>query len=369
LLSWIDFRIIKIVFNLIFMKIVLSWIQWSWKWTQARILQKKYNFKIFDTGANIRQIAQEDSEIWREVKQRIDNWILVPLEILQKILTNFLTNQASDTNIIFDWVPRSLEQKDFFDNIVWDFKIIHLNLPKVEAENRVIWRKICFSCQATYPKDYEHKFCEKCSWKIWVRIDDSDDKALQKRIDIFVNETIPVIESYKKEWKVIEVDASKDIIDIALEIENKLWLSYINKNRIRELESNTKDIVDLIELYKTLWDWYEVSEKNIYLISRSPRDFLFWYEMDNKIVWSVSLSICLNACQKPRALIDNFCVLEQYRWIWIGRALLEEIERTAKMFDCYKIEMLSNKTHIDTHNAYKKFWFDSDIAVWLKKYL
>lgn len=351
------------------MKIILAWIQWSWKWTQGKILEKKYNFKIFDTWAHIREISKENSEIWREVKELIDAWRLVPINILEKVFKNFLDNQSSDVNIVFDWIPRNLEQKEFFDRIVDDFKVIHLKLDKKEAENRVIWRKICFSCQTTYPKTYDHKFCERCSWKIWVRVDDSDDKALQKRIDIFVNETLPVINLYKEEWKVIEIDATKDISKVSEEIEEVLWLNTLKKYKIRELESNENDIKDLNKLYEIFWKWYEVSPKNVYLINKSSRDFLLWYETDWKIVWTLSLSICLNAWQNPYWVIENFCVLDNYRWIWIWKALMQEAENISKMFDCYKIMLLSNKKHTESNSIYLKFWFENESTFWFKKYI
>lgn len=351
------------------MKIVLAWIQWSWKWTQWKILERKYNFKIFDTWARIREVAKEDTELGREIKKCIDSGNLIPIETLQMIMKNFLSNQAPDTNIIFDWVPRNLAQKDFFDKTVGEVKIVHLNIPKKEAENRVIWRKICFSCQSTYTKSYDHKFCEKCWGKIWVRVDDSDDKALQKRIDIFVTETIPVIEAYKKEWKVIEIDSMQDISTVSEQIEQALWLASLNKYRIRELESSEKDIKDLNELYKIFGDWYDVSPKNVYLMNKSSRDFLFWYELDWKIVWTLSLSICLNAWRNPYSMLENFCVLENYRWLGVWGALLGEAENTARMFDCYKIVLLSNKRHTDFHKDYIKFGFENETTFWFKKYL
>jgi len=351
------------------MKIVLAWIQWSWKWTQRRILERKYNFKVFDTGAFIREMAKEDTEIWKEIKKCIDLWNLVPNEILEIILKKFLDNQIPDANIIFDWIPRNLDQKEFFDKMVSDFKVIHLKLPKSEAENRVLWRKICFSCQSTYPKSYEHKFCEKCWWKIWVRVDDSDDKVLQKRIDIFIKETIPVIEAYKKDWKVIEIDSMQDISTVSEQIEQALWLTNIEKYRIRELESSEKDIKDLNELYKIFGEWYDVSPKNVYLMNKSPRDFLLGYELDWKIVWTISVSICLNAWKNPYAMIENFCVLDNYRWIWIWSALLKEAENKARMFDCYKIVLLSSKKYTDFHKIYTKFGFENETTFGFKKYL
>ncbi|MBW7954188.1 nucleoside monophosphate kinase [Candidatus Gracilibacteria bacterium] len=351
------------------MKIILAGIQGSGKGTQGKILEKKYNFKIFDTGAHIREISKENSEIGREVKELIDAGRLVPINILEKVFKNFLDNQSSDVNIVFDGIPRNLEQKEFFDRIVDDFKVIHLKLDKKEAENRVIGRKICFSCQTTYPKTYDHKFCERCSGKIGVRVDDSDDKALQKRIDIFVNETLPVINLYKEEGKVIEIDATKDISKVSEEIEEVLGLNTLKKYKIRELESNENDIKDLNKLYEIFGKGYEVSPKNVYLINKSSRDFLLGYETDGKIVGTLSLSICLNAGQNPYGVIENFCVLDNYRGIGIGKALMQEAENISKMFDCYKIMLLSNKKHTESNSIYLKFGFENESTFGFKKYI
>lgn len=351
------------------MYIVLAWIQGSGKWTQARILEKKFNFEIFDTGWHIRELAKEDSEIWREIKKRIDAWNLVSIEILEQVVWNFIKNHKKDDNIIFDWIPRSLEQKDFFDKIVTDFKIIYLNLSKEEAENRVIWRKICFSCQATYPRNYEHKFCEKCGWKLWVRVDDSDDEALQKRINIFFTETVPVIEAYRSEWKVIDIDASLEPEEVNKQIEKVLKLEEIETSRIRELTTSESDLEQIQELYKIFGEWYDISSRNVWFMYNSPRDFLLVYELDEKLVWTISLNICLSAGKKPYMMIDNFCVSEKFRWIGIGKALLEKAEFIGKAYWCYKMVLLSNKRHTEFHKTYVKFWLDSDIALWFKKYI
>lgn len=351
------------------MYIVLAWIQWSGKGTQARILEKKYNFEIFDTGAHIRELAKEDTELWKEIKKTIDAWNLVTIEILEKVVWEFIANHSPDANIIFDGIPRNLEQKTFFDRVVKDFQVVYLNLSKEEWENRVIGRRMCFSCRATYPRNYEHKFCEKCWGKLWVRVDDSDDAALQKRIDIFFAQTVPVIESYRKEWKVIDIDASLEPEEVNKQIEKALNLEEIETSRIREVTTSEKDLSELSKLYKIFGEGYEISSRNVGFIYNSPRDYLFAYELDEKLVWTISLSMCLSAGKKPYMMIDNFCVDEKYRWIGIGKALLEKSESIAKAYWCYKMVLLSNKRHTEFHKTYVKFWLDSDIALGFKKYI
>lgn len=55
------------------MKIVFIWIQWSGKWTQARILERDFWFKVFETWTFLREIAKKDTDLWRQVKQIIDS--------------------------------------------------------------------------------------------------------------------------------------------------------------------------------------------------------------------------------------------------------------------------------------------------------
>lgn len=351
------------------MKIVLAWIQGSWKWTQWKILEKKYHFKIFDTGAHIREIAKEESPLGKQVKDCIDQWMLVPIEILKEIIQHFLSHQDPKAHIIFDGIPRNIEQKKFFDEIVPDMKVIHLALSKEEAEQRVIGRRICFDCQTTYPKTYQHNFCENCWGKIWVRVDDSNDKALQKRIDIFMQETLEVINTYKKEGKVFEIDARNDISEITKEIEQVLWLDSLEKSRIRELESTTQDINDLRELYTLLWKSGNISQKNVYLINKSSRDFLLWYELDNKIVGTISLTMILQAGPQSYAMIDNFFVLPNYRWLGIGSALLQEVEWISGVFECDKIVAFETEHAPEFQWIFKKFQFETQTKNSFVKYL
>ena len=92
-------------------------------------------------------------------------------------------------------------------------------------------------------------------------------------------------------------------------------------------------------------------------------------QLDNKIVGTLSISICLNAGKNPYAMIENFCVLDSHRWLWVGSDLMQEAENTARMFDCYKIVLLSNKRHTDIHKVYTKFGFDNETTFWFKIYL
>lgn len=204
------------------MFISFLWIQGSGKWTQARILQDKYNFKIFETWARIRKLAKEDSELWRKIKETIDAWKLIPIEIVGQILENYMKNIWQNHNVIFDGIPRNQEQKDIFEKYVKNVQALHFDLSKEEAINRITNRTICSQCNKTFAHDYSNEECASCGWEIIKRADDVDVKSIEKRIDIFQNETMPVIYEYKWKEVLTTVDASKSLEDVSKQIEEKL---------------------------------------------------------------------------------------------------------------------------------------------------
>lgn len=203
------------------MKIVLIWIQWAWKWTQRRILKQEFWFDIFETWWKIREIASQNTTLWKKVKNTIESWNLVSIDLIWEIIKDYL-NSTNQEKIIFDWIPRNLEQKYLFDSLVKDFKVLHLKLDEKEAYNRLLNRKYNPKTWETFPPHIE--FDPKTNEKLIQRTDDNKE-AIKKRIDIFFAETQKVIDEYKKEWKLIEIDASKNIDEINLEIRKKLWIN------------------------------------------------------------------------------------------------------------------------------------------------
>ncbi len=204
------------------MFISLLWIQGSWKWTQARILQDKYNFRIFETWARIRKLAKEDSDLWRKIKEYIDAGKLIPIDIIKEILENYMKCIWRNHNVIFDWIPRNQEQKDIFQKYVKDVQVIHFDLSKANAMERILWRTICSQCNKTFAADYTAEECASCNGEIVRRNDDLDPKSIEKRIDIFEQETMPIVYEYKGAWDLITVDASGSLEDVAKEVAMKL---------------------------------------------------------------------------------------------------------------------------------------------------
>lgn len=205
------------------MKIVLSWVQGCWKWTQAGILIEKYGFELFETWVVLRALSKEESELWKEIKSYIDNWIIVPDTIIWNILDDFLSKSTAE-NVLFDGIPRTIWQKKVFDEKIWDYKVVYFNLPKEVVLERLQWRTTCNSCWTIYSWRKEGEICEKCWWTLTIRSDDKDLKAIETRINSFYEKTMPLIEDAIEKWQCLEINANLSVPKVTEQILEKLNL-------------------------------------------------------------------------------------------------------------------------------------------------
>lgn len=184
------------------MDIVLFGIQGSGKGTQARLIAEKYNMAIFEAGAELRKIAaQENSELGQKIKQRIDNGLLVEPELIVSMAEEFVTNNRS-RHIIFDGIPRSLVQKQLFDQMT------------ERQERKILYVHILVPVQETLERLYRRAETEK-------RIDDSPAK-IHHRQQIFHQETEPVIELYRTENRIITINGDQNVDQVSAEMYSML---------------------------------------------------------------------------------------------------------------------------------------------------
>ncbi len=182
------------------MDIVFFGIQGSGKGTQAKKLAAAHGFDIFEAGGELRKIAASGSELGHTVKSYIDEGHLVPLDIIMLVVKEAITKRAPDQKILFDGIPRDVHQMKSFDAIMKevgrDFHCVHFLLSKEVGMERVLGRG-----------------------KIEGRIDDANVDVIMKRMNTFFEKTMPVIEEYKQQGKVTEIEASGSVDDIFASVE------------------------------------------------------------------------------------------------------------------------------------------------------
>ncbi len=208
--------------------IILFGMQGSGKGTQARILAEKLNYKIFETGGQLRKLATDDSDLGREVKEITTAGKLVSNEIVMKIVANFLESLKEDEHVIFDGIPRSESQRvsleEEFEKVNRKPLAIHISLTRDEALKRLLGRKTCTKCGKIFGiKDNSEQLeaCTDCGGELKVRADDKQE-AIETRLDVYEYETVPAIEKYGEEGRLVEIDGKKTVEEVTKEILEKL---------------------------------------------------------------------------------------------------------------------------------------------------
>ena len=202
------------------MKIVFIWIQWSGKWTQWRILVENFWFKIYETGTALREIASQNTPLWQLVKSTIDAWKQVSPEIVEDILREVIA-QNEGKNLILDWFVRNEGNKISADKIVWDYKVVFFDLPETDAKARLLGRMYDKETWETFPAGTQ---LNPKNWNTLVKRADDEEQAINERIRLFYEKTMPIVDLYRQEWKVIEINAKWSIDEIALRLKESLGL-------------------------------------------------------------------------------------------------------------------------------------------------
>lgn len=204
------------------MDIILFGMQGSGKGTLGKFLAERYSMEIFETGGELRKLANEDSELGKKVKSIIEAGDLVSNDVVMEIVENFMQNLDKNKNLLFDGIPRQKKQAESLNKILEkhnrNYTAVIIEIKEETALKRLTTRKICKECKHVYPATYTKDYCEKCNGELYTRADDNPE-AIQARLKAFEEETVPTIELYKNKLKKINGEESiENVKNIAFTI-------------------------------------------------------------------------------------------------------------------------------------------------------
>lgn len=205
------------------MNIILVWIQGSGKGTQARkILENNPEFSFFEMGQKLRDFANANEPLSPIVKQSLEEWKLVSMDVIEAMLVHF-KNSHTEGPILFDGIPRTLEQLELFEKIFTDYYVIFLDLKEDIALERVSNRRIDPTNGMSFPADFKWDFSPYTWAKLETRSDDNEE-SVKKRIQSFYHNTLPlIVEWASRKKRVYRIDASKSIDEVAEMIDVIIW--------------------------------------------------------------------------------------------------------------------------------------------------
>jgi len=193
----------------------------SGKGTQARILKEKFGMSYFDTGEVLRDNVKNETEIGKRAQEFMNRGDLVSDELIMEVVADWISRRESINNLLFDGIPRTLEQAIKFDAILKEKNIsakrIFINISEQESIQRQIGRKICATCGEIYPYTFKSEVCAKDEGPLTIRKENSPEIAT-KRAGVYKVETMPVIEYYREQGALIEIDGTLPVNKVTEEI-------------------------------------------------------------------------------------------------------------------------------------------------------
>jgi adenylate kinase len=185
------------------------------KGTQAFLLSDRYNFATFSMGDILRDEVAKKTDLGNDIKKILDSGLLVPDHIVSDLMKKFLRKHRNNS-ILFDGYPRNLTQAEDLEKNLTEQNnslkhVLEMYISENEIVKRLRARKYCPQCGRIYndttnpPKT--NGTCDICHLKL-VRRNDDDESVIRKRIQVYKNETYPLIEYYKTKSIYSQIDAS-----------------------------------------------------------------------------------------------------------------------------------------------------------------
>ncbi len=204
------------------MKIIMLGAPGAGKGTQAHMIAEKYHLPHVSTGDIFRANIKNGTELGKEAKGYMDRGELVPDELTVRILLDRVAQEDCKNGYILDGFPRNIPQAEVLEKELENLgeKIdaaIDMEVPDESIIRRMSGRRACSSCGATYhivnvpPK--KEGICDVCGEALILR-DDDKEETVQKRLDVYHEQTQPLIEFYTKKGILKTVDGTQDMMSV-----------------------------------------------------------------------------------------------------------------------------------------------------------
>ncbi len=164
----------------------------SGKGTQSAKIVEKYNLVHLSTGDLMREEIAKDTPLGREVKKFIDKGMLVPDEIIMRELYEKASEHLDSPGLIFDGFPRTIVQAEMLDQMLNKHGIPIDVVLSVDVDEEELYKRLKGRAEDS------------------GRSDDKTD-IIWRRIEIYKEQTLPLIDYYKKQGKIVSINGMSPV--------------------------------------------------------------------------------------------------------------------------------------------------------------
>ena len=204
------------------MKIIMLGAPGAGKGTQAKKIAEKCGIPHISTGDIFRANIKNGTELGKKAKTYMDQGLLVPDELVCDLVVDRIQQDDCKKGYILDGFPRTIPQAESLDKALqaigekMDYAI-DVEVPDENIVKRMGGRRACVGCGATYHLVYaptkKEGICDVCGGELILR-DDDKPETVQKRLGVYHEQTQPLIDYYKNQGILREVDGSVDMEDV-----------------------------------------------------------------------------------------------------------------------------------------------------------
>ena len=192
------------------MNIILLGAPFSGKGTLARKIVGDFGLVQISTGDLFRENIKNGTEVGVLAKSFIDKGQLVPDSVTVEMLKNRVAEKDCQKGFILDGFPRTVPQAEALKSIAQIDAVIQLDVSFDEIRRRALGRRTCSKCGEIYnTSTYDKTTCEKCGSPLFQR-DDDNLETVNNRLEVYANQTAPLIDFYADRLFVVKGQESPD---------------------------------------------------------------------------------------------------------------------------------------------------------------
>ncbi len=184
------------------------------KGTMAKKLSERFGLPHISTGDLLRENIRDNTPLGTEAREFVDSGRLVPDELVTEMVKMQLKEGSASKGFFLDGYPRNVAQAKALKAFSEISRVINFVAPKKVIIERLSGRRTCRKCGEIYhvknipPK--KENVCDKCGSELYQRSDETPSIIIE-RLSVYQEETEPLIDFYRNEGILSDVDAKQKV--------------------------------------------------------------------------------------------------------------------------------------------------------------